>query len=420
MPRDCGRQRRPRGARTDTPGTTGEFKVGRVTLFLSDESRDEHAPPGGDSRTLPVDVWYPAESSSAPAARYFDAAAFGDAAVAERLKGYLGAAYERVRTGGVDTYARADAPFARAARYAPLLLFSHGGGEARETYASQLAELASHGYVVAAITHTYDSVAAARPDGSFAFLTPGRWPAVKVSSIPGLPPAEEANPEQLRWLAQDIRFVMDELTRLDRGRPFQGNVDASRVGAFGHSAGGMAAAHACQIEPRLVACLNQDGLSAMTPYYLDEDSWGMDQAFMLLVREGRSTPPTAAELARMRMSRADANALLTRLRERQELALSRTGSASYRVLLNRELTTHADFGDLPLLNSATDRDASHKRRVLGVINEYTRAFFDKTLRGRHSRLLAEPPSSEFVTEVERYQPAGRGRSKGEANPGAGP
>ena len=72
--------------------------------------------------------------------------------------------------------------------------------------------------------------------------------------------------------------------------PFAGRLDLQRVGAFGHSAGGQAAATACQVERRLRACLNQDGLSAMAPYYLDANGWGMDQAFMLIsaIRRGKS------------------------------------------------------------------------------------------------------------------------------------
>ena len=146
----------------------------------------------------------------------------------------------------------------------------------------------------------------------------------------------------------------------------------------------------------------------MAPYYLDSRGWGMDQAFMLIVREGPTSPPTDAQLSQMQMTRAQLDALLVRLRDRQETALSRTGGGSYRVTLDRGRTTHADFGDLSLLNVPTDRDASHKRRVLSVVTEYTRAFFDRTLRGRHPRLLTEPPTSELAVRVVRFQPSRRG------------
>ena len=75
---------------------------------------------------------------------------------------------------------------------------------------------------------------------------------------------------------------------------FAGHLDLSRVGVFGHSAGGQAAAHACQID-RLRACLNQDGLSGFAPYYLDASGWGMDQAFMLIIRAPRTDPPDESD-----------------------------------------------------------------------------------------------------------------------------
>ena len=82
---------------------------------------------------------------------------------------------------------------------------------------------------------------------------------------------------------------MDELTRANLagspGLPFAGHLDLSRVGAFGHSFGGMAAAHACELDRRFEACLNEDGLVTKRPFYLDARGWGMDQAFMLILRD---------------------------------------------------------------------------------------------------------------------------------------
>lgn len=81
---------------------------------------------------------------------------------------------------------------------------------------------------------------------------------------------------------------MDELSRANlagsSALPFAGHLDLSHVGAFGHSFGGIAAAHARQLDRRFKACLNEDGLVAAKPFYLDVCGWGMDQVFMLMVR----------------------------------------------------------------------------------------------------------------------------------------
>ena len=301
-----------------------------MTVHWTDTSRVEPLALDRRNRELMVDVWYPADSVAGPAAEYLDRSAFDQPQSAERLKGYLRSAYEAIKTGRVQTHAIQGAPFARSAQKTPVLIFSHGGGEARETYTAQLEDVASHGYVVAAITHTYEAVLAVFPDGRHVVLAGKRWPPPTVSSIEGLPPSEEANADPLRWRSDDIRFVLNELSREngigDSSRlPFAGRLDLARVGAFGHSGGGQAAAHACQIERRLRACLNQDGLSGFAPYYPAASGWGMDQAFMLIARAPRTDPPTDEELAAMKMTRRQAEDLLERLKARQDAALRKLG-----------------------------------------------------------------------------------------------
>lgn len=391
------------------PRPSGSLSVGRVTLHWSDRSRVEPLDPDRRARELMVDVWYPADSATGPTADYFDVAAFNDAPNMERLKGYFRVAYDAIKAGLVRTHAIERAPFARSVRSSPILIFSHGGGETRETYSAQMEDLASHGYVVAGITHTYDAVMTRFPDGRNVVRASQRWPPYTETLLEGTPPFRGANPEQWRWWAEDIRFVLNELSSNNRtgslSLPFAGRLDLARVGAFGHSAGGFAAATACQLERRLKACLNQDGLSLGTPYHLDAKGWGMDQAFMLIVRAGPTGPPPDEELAAMKITRSQGLELLARMDARQDAALRHTGKGSYRVTLRSEGTTHADFGDLPLLQSRDIAEADIRARLLSVIRNYTRAFFDKNLRGTRTPLLDDKLANEFVDRVESFPPA---------------
>jgi hypothetical protein len=386
--------------------------VGRVTVHWSDRSRVEPLELDRGPRELMVDVWYPADAAAGPVAEYLDSSAFDQPRSTEALKGLLRTAYDAVKSGRVRTHTIQDAAFVRSLKRSPVLIFSHGGGEARETYTAQLEDVASHGYVVAAITHTYESVLAVFPDGRHVVFA-RNWPPPTVSSIQGLPPSEEANPDRLRWWADDIRFVLNELTRENRAGslPFAGRLNLARVGAFGHSAGGQAAAHACQIDQRLRGCLNQDGLSSYAPYYLDARGWGMDQVFLLMVRAPRKDPPTDQELAAMKMTRKQAEEILSRLKARQDATLRNTGKGSYRVVFESESTTHADFGDLPLLQSRDHAEAATRARVLGVVRSYTREFFDKTLKGTKAPLLDNKIRSEFVEAIESFPPAKRPRGR---------
>jgi predicted dienelactone hydrolase len=393
---------------TALPVPTGSFPVGRITVHWTDRSRIEPLAPDRAPRELIADVWYPADLAAAPVAAYIDRSAFEQPRSAERLKGLLRTAYDAVKAGQVRTHAIQSAAFARSAKPSPVLIFSHGGGELREAYTAQLEDLASYGYAVAAITHTYDSALAIFPDGRHVVLAPKRWPPATTSAIEGLPPSEEANPERLQWWADDIRFVLSQLNRENRigSSPLAGSLDLKRAGAFGHSAGGQAAAHACQIDRRLQACLNQDGLSAFAPFYLDSRGWGMDQAFLLIERAPRKDP-SEQELAAMRLTRGQAEEMLAKLQARQDATLRNTGKGSYLVVLEDKTTTHADFGDLPLLQSRDRAEAERCLRVLGVVRSYTREFFDKSLRRRKAPLLDDKVVSEFVVAVQKFEPAKR-------------
>lgn len=380
------------------PAPTGAFVVGRVTVHLTDTARTEPLAPEPRFRELMVDVWYPAEGVDGVAAPYLDSAVL---AQLDNVRYYLRGATDALKDGRVRTHAVQAAPFARALERAPILIFSHGGGEMRETYTAQLVDLASHGYVVAAITHTYDAAIAVFPDGRRVPYAAARWPKPTTSSIEGLPPGQEPSRDRLRWWADDIRFVLDQLIGARIEAPFAGHLDAARVGAFGHSAGGQAAAHACQLDTRLRACLNQDGLAARTPYFLDAEARGMDQPFMVIARAAPTTLPTDEELAQMGMTRAQADALSTRLDARRDAAMHKTGGG-YWVELDSAGTTHADFGDLPLLQALNAQDAATRAQFIDVVRRYTRGFFDAALAAARPGTVVTQPPSPLVLSVRHY------------------
>jgi len=385
------------------PTPTGPFGIGRVTVLYEDGSRIEPLDPKVGSRRILVDVWYPADpspSQGTATAEYLDVVAFERAIGADALRDQLRDSYGTIKSGNVRTHAVVRAPFATSMRRSPVLIFSPGGGMIRELYASQLEDLASHGYVVAAITHSYDGFLAVFPDGSHVAYDSKRWP--RQPSVEG-----EANLNQLEWHANDISVVLDELGRATSNLPFRGRLDLPNVGAFGHSFGGIAAAHACQKDQRFKACLNEDGAVAMQPYFLDARGWGMDQAFMLIERAPRKEPPSDQELAEMKLTRERADQLLKRLNMNRDRALHATARGAYRVVLQTRATTHMDFSDLQVLGAPTDQERETRGRTLAVINDYARAFFDRYLKGMKSPLLDAKAPNQIVDYVERFDPAKR-------------
>ena len=386
---------------TALPPVTGPFAVGKITMHWVDESRIEPLSANHEPREVMVDIWYPAESSSIPA-DYLDVVAYEKALGADGFRNFFRVASDTLKLGA-KTHAFAAAPYARSAKQSPVLIFSPGGGMPREVYAAQFEDLASHGYVVASISHPYDAIVTIFPDGRQIEYSDKRWPV--TPSVEG-----EANLNQLEWHANDIRFVLDELTRANLGGssalPFAGRLDLGRVAAFGHSFGGIAAAHACQLDQRFKACLNEDGEVAMRPYFLDPGGWGMDQAFMLILHDPPPRPLTDAQVAQMKMPRQRIEALVKRLETDQEAALRNTGKGSYRVRLQSEKVSHMDFSDLPLLGAHDPSDAEKRVAILATVRSYTLAFFNQYLRGLNSDLLNETaPTNDFVDAVQRFQPA---------------
>jgi hypothetical protein len=105
--------------------TTGKYKVATALYTYTDPNRVENYSDTGEARKVNVEFWYPAD---------FDATA-------------------------LHTY--------------PLVVFSHGSFGIRSSNESLYNELASHGYVVASIDHTYHSMFTTDVDGNKTWIDLG-------------------------------------------------------------------------------------------------------------------------------------------------------------------------------------------------------------------------------------------------------
>ena len=242
------------------------------------------------------------------------------------------------------------------------------------------------------------------PDGISVKSDERRWP--RIPSVEG-----EANLNQLEWHTADILTVLNYLSRLSGASssqlPFAGRMDLTQVGAFGHSFGGVAAAHACQREQRIKACLNQDGAMGMKPFYLDVHEWGMNQAFMLIERPPNREPLMDSDSAAMKLTRARAVELIARLNSQRDRALRSTERGSYGVLLRRSVTTHMDFSDLQVLSAQNSIQLNQRMQVLALVTSYTRAFLDRYVRGVKVPLLDRGKPNEVLESVKRFSPSKR-------------
>ena len=264
------------------PAPTGPYPVGATELHLVDHDR---ADPwvAGRPRELMTTVWSPARPAGrAPVAPYLPPLAaqrFGQDAAA-----HLGIAAEQVDWAGITTHARAGAPARAHHGGYPVVIYSPGGGRSRAEGTTLVAELASRGYVVVTVDHTYETPMVEFPGGR-----------LETRRLPDLASAELGR-ALIRTRVQDTRLVLDRLAVLAAGgnpdagkrrlpRGLGAALDLSRAGMFGHSAGGFTTAETMLVDRRLDAGADLDGSMAYSfsnNDFGDVVTRGLDRPFLLM------------------------------------------------------------------------------------------------------------------------------------------
>ncbi|CAL9318799.1 alpha/beta hydrolase family protein [Streptomyces sp. SudanB182_2057] len=327
-------------------GPTGPFAVGAVELHLVDRSRTD--PWSGLPRELMATVAYPAvDVRDRPRLPWLPPGA--ERALKARYGGALDG-YAMPLTHGAE-----GAP-ARPGRY-PVLLYSPGAASDRTFNTLVVEELVSWGYAVVTVDHPYDSGEVEFPDGRVV-LSVGE-------------DSEEEVVAAVAVRAADLRFVLDHLTVPARGgvpgpgrrrlpRGLRAALDPTRVGAFGHSRGGAAAAALMDLDHRVRAGADLDG-TVFGPVV----GRGLDRPFLLMdtaEHDGLVKDPHWPEFWR-------------NLRGwRRCLRLADAGHLSFSDIV--ALAPQLPPG-LPLPVGTVPAD-----RAVAAVRATVRAFFDLQLRGR--------------------------------------
>jgi hypothetical protein len=346
------------------------FAVGTATYEFADPTREELlTPEPGDSREIAVRAWYPAlAEAGAPNAPYF----------LEPLEAQLNAQSsglpEQLFTG-IQSRAALGVPLAPSAQRFPVIVFSPGMSTPSAFYGYQLAELASRGYVVFALAHSYATGTVVFADGGVALEVPETGP-------------EQRDPSIATW-SRDQRFVLSQIEALaasSSGDRMAGRLDLDQVGALGHSRGGAAAAQSCLDDARFSACANLDGSVGEVVM-----SSGVEQPFLLL----------RSELTESTLETFFAN--LTGPAHRVDIA-----GAGHNNFCDLPLVLESLGGQLPELDPAALLIGSiDAERAFEIMTAYVSAFFDVTLRGRETPMFeSAPPYSEATVTPGRFSLAG--------------
>jgi hypothetical protein len=393
--------------RLTLPAPTGPYQIGTVSLHLVDHARQDPWSSTPHPRELMVNVWYPARDAGPwPLAPWMPPGAL--AYFRTELEEFLSFSPDTppdqppsgtpVSLDGVDfptTHARQGAPVARSARPYPAVLFSPGYSFDREMGTTLVEDLASHGYVVVTMSHTYEAWEVEFPGGR---VERGRHdPDNDLTRDPY---------DAVRIRLADTRFVLDQLAALGAGhnpdaerRPLPAGLrhclDLARIGVFGHSLGGALAAHSIALDNRVTAAINLDG--SMFPYDLSP------------------LPPTTPEQLDQALVR-----LAERIGNRPFMIMGDSGWGpdqfgnltsvvwhhlrGWRRFVSLVGSTHGSYTDHePFLNQVAEAGVIESAapwvgtiplgRAVAAERAYIRAFFDLWLRDRDSRLLDGPSAT---------------------------
>jgi hypothetical protein len=353
------------------PDPGGPYEVGTRTYELTDTSRGEIYSGKDERRRFPIQVWYPSEIDTAderaPWISRIDIFAPAIATYIDMPSFFLDhLALVKVPAYQESKVATTGEPF-------PIILFSHGWNGFNAQNTSQVIELASHGYVVVGVQHTYGALITAFDDGTIARNNP--------SALPGGAPDDEyevAAQKLVDQWAGDLAFALDFVERLasEPNSPFYQSLNLLRVGAYGHSTGGGAIIQFCGTDPRCKALLGMDPFMRPVSPEVLENGVKQPAFFMFSQHWADDVDSRNNELFRIFLPNVP-----------QSLGV-----------ISIDGTTHYDFSDLPLLTPLAPRlglkGPINGNRVTVILNDYLLSFFDATLRGL--------PMDLFEDENQKY------------------
>lgn len=228
-----------------TPVPTGPETVGTRIVHWVDPSRRDPFAGRSESRELLVRFWYPASLKQA-----CEPADYTSPKTWSYFSHLLGIPLPTVRTNSC-----LNAPVASGRH--PVVVFTHGYTGTFTDYTFLFEDLASRGFIVASVNHTYEATATEFPDG--------RLVTSRIGSH--LNDTWRGDDKTLAMASsvrlQDLRFALNQLQRINTrtGDPFARKLELSRVAIAGHSAGGTIAFRAIEQDSRFKAAVILDGFA---------------------------------------------------------------------------------------------------------------------------------------------------------------
>lgn len=303
---------------------TGTYKVDTASTTFTDTSRVDVFSETGENRKLTVQFWYP-------------------------------------DTEDID------------ASY-PLVVFSHGSFGYRGSNQSTFENLARNGYVVCSIDHSYHSFFSKHTDGSMTLVnTDFLNDAVNIEN--GLYDEQATYDLTTEWLElriDDMDFVIDEIiknTDIDNTQKQYSLIDIEKIGLFGHSLGGAAAAQLGRERSDIDSAIVVDGTMIGEQIALDDG------------KRSFNTEPYPIPLLNLFNESHYEDALREGM-EYNNIYASTNAIEAYDVVIRG--SGHLNFTDLPLFSPTLAKILGtgevDSRYCIETMNKLTLNFFNHTLK----------------------------------------
>jgi len=334
------------------PLPTGPEPVGTRIVDWNDTSRPDPYIGHGANRELVVRFWYPASLSEV-----CEPAEYTAPKVWSLISQQLQVPLPRVMTNSC-----LNAPVGVGAH--PVVVFTPGYTGTFTDYTFLFEDLASRGYVVASVNHTYEATATEFPDGRFVKSVLGSY----VDNTWRGDDRTLAFASSVRL--RDLKFVLNQLERVNRraGDPFAHRLDLTRVAIAGHSAGGTVALRVLGEEPRFKAAVILDG-------YVEATDMHPTVSSVLMLRAGAESETV----------------------DRCALASSLRGPHLYVNFSGTEHLTPSDA--LWIARGAIASGTMGVDGTIAAIRDYVSAFLDTNLRQRPTHPLMSGPSAMYPDVV---------------------
>lgn len=339
-----------------------------------------------------VQVWYPTEAGTGEYAPFIP-----DTRILSYMGenfGLPGFTFQHLKYVSSHSYSGGEVSSEQASY--PLILANPGNISSRFLHTSQAENLASHGYIVAVIDHTYNTFATMFPDGRITTSTTDNLFSPDYDYQTG----REVRDKLGKVLTEDVAFALDQFDLIQSGQipsHLKGRIDLGHVGVFGHSIGG-ATAYDASYDPRITVGIDLDG-----GLYRLREREGLRKPFLFINSESYSEKLkrvmdnrvyTDAELNLMGSTREwedqvteDKKLELERMRE----TVNEGGQVLY-----IDNTEHLNFADVqfisPIFNMLGITGKITPERANSVINAYMLDFFNMYLKNQGGNLMKGPDS----------------------------